>query len=915
MNDESRDPGRWARVRSGLTLALQWASHALFWGWNGLAVLTVWVGLGPEVMVDLVRAAWAGVVPTTYLWTCGVLWVVPVLGLVLGALWWRRSPARLMALLYGVELPVMVAALLRLFAIHELTPSLQLAVGALSMGIGALLWALRRGPEVDSALGQVVLTVGLLTGATVGVWWSLVLGSVAVPVSLDLLRDIARALTVWSRPVGLLWTLAGIATAAVFVVFPVAMAAVLGRSAAVGLRGLSRQVGRGAAVATAVVTVGGLLAAGVATSQQQAEAAMALSEDPVAALSDPTRVHEGLVDAYLSSYRYLGGPDVLDEVGRLWDRSVAEGAGDRLRPLWAWVYSPLLYEGFDDTSWDDPSQAAERYRAVFDTPIERAAQDRIVWARRNTWQWWDAAAGMIDAGEERVWLEQQEVSIRENGGAYVVTVHDVLRNRTPRDREVVVTFSLPDNAAITGLWLGEDDDQDAAFTHRVSPRGAAQQVYAEQVRRSVDPALVEQVGPNQYRLKAFPVPARGSAWEDAEALSELGRPMHVWLEYAVLPVIDDDGGWVVPAPQVSEVRNLYWTADTVRTVNGAEVVGDAWVPELGPAEPPDSVTAGACVAEPVGLNTGEPKLDNAVLVVDLTRSMAAHRPALVDALEAWGDRPRVCVRHDGLVRCPSGSGRTWTLAGSLPLASVLAEAAKSHVVRTAGDVVLLTDASTYDTAVDGIELPRGLPGITAVHLGGLAAGYSDAVAAQLEGGAFESWEAFMDARRGAARDGWRVKTGGDCVGRDDPLMAIFTVQHVRRLARFGADLSALSDLDGAHALAVSADVVTPVSSMIVLVNLEQHRRLDDLEARSDRFEREVESGATSPLGLSTTPEPHEWALLLVAAVLLVGGRRLSARDQAQLEVRCSASSWRSFSRARPSTACKTAPGTSMKRTP
>ena len=63
----------------------------------------------------------------------------------------------------------------------------------------------------------------------------------------------------------------------------------------------------------------------------------------------------------------------------------------------------------------------------------------------------------------------------------------------------------------------------------------------------------------------------------------------------------------------------------------------------------------------------------------------------------------------------------------------------------------------------------------------------------------------------------------------------------------------LETLDSLHAIAVEQSIVTPLSSMIVLVTTEQERLLDRLEAKGDRFQREVEEvGETLPESASLT---------------------------------------------------------------
>jgi hypothetical protein len=81
----------------------------------------------------------------------------------------------------------------------------------------------------------------------------------------------------------------------------------------------------------------------------------------------------------------------------------------------------------------------------------------------------------------------------------------------------------------------------------------------------------------------------------------------------------------------------------------------------------------------------------------------------------------------------------------------------------------------------------------------------------------------------------------------------------------------LETLDHLHILAKEYEIVTPYSSMIVLVNDTQQARLDKLEAQDNRFEREAEEmGETAPAPMEVTgvPEPHEWLLLILGAAIL-----------------------------------------------
>ena len=83
----------------------------------------------------------------------------------------------------------------------------------------------------------------------------------------------------------------------------------------------------------------------------------------------------------------------------------------------------------------------------------------------------------------------------------------------------------------------------------------------------------------------------------------------------------------------------------------------------------------------------------------------------------------------------------------------------------------------------------------------------------------------------------------------------------------------VATLDKLHMLAKDHDVVTPYSSMIVLVNDRQKEALKKASESEDRFDREGRSGEESlsspanPL-VSGVPEPHEWLLIILSILML-----------------------------------------------
>ena len=70
------------------------------------------------------------------------------------------------------------------------------------------------------------------------------------------------------------------------------------------------------------------------------------------------------------------------------------------------------------------------------------------------------------------------------------------------DQEVIFNIRLPKSeSVVTDLKLGLGLENQGI----VAPRGAAEKVYEESMRRKIDPALISQVGPSTYRLRVYPV--------------------------------------------------------------------------------------------------------------------------------------------------------------------------------------------------------------------------------------------------------------------------------------------------------------------------------------------------------------------------------------------------------------------------
>jgi putative PEP-CTERM system integral membrane protein len=227
-------------------------------------------------------------------------------------------------------------------------------------------------------------------------------------------------------------------------------------------------------------------------------------------------------------------------------------------------------------------------------------------------------------------------------------------------------------------------------------------------------------------------------------------------------------------------------------------------------------------------------------------------------------------------------------------------------------VFLVSDRHSYELSDDRqnkIFLPTPL---WIIHLGGLPPGYDDGTLKIIQdsggGVATDIQEAMQRVATTAALDksvisvvdgyAWsysqkprsekspKTATVGDLKdGGNESFKPIAARQLITALSKQKSS-NQLTELDAMHAVAKNFKIVTPYSSMIVLVNDAQREQLKRAEAKKDRFNREVESGKeeltkpNNPLNISGVPEPEEWLLLGVGAigilVIFVRQRRAKA---------------------------------------
>src|SRR4028119_124899 len=539
----------------------------IFWVWNLTFFLIVYLGILPVIGVPLVMATIEGTIPLEFSLTMAATSAVPTVCTVIGARRFRKQPLQLMRWFYGVEAPLFLLCLLRLFLLRELTPASYQIIATIALCIAAFSVEMLYGylgkkenvlnisdsqtshnkqPRFLRLIGE-KRSAWLQLGChslmlVVGIWAATLLMYYAVPVAFYTLYgfftvvieffkftwvsgswDIFRY-EEWIR--GLIWIplsfiLFGL-TCSLFVVMPSLYGFLYIHSGRKIWQSFAAQYGKNKALIGSLGVIAAWLAIFSALQQQPQVAALKMLATPPAndtarqtLLAKSDMIRSGLVNAYLSPYRYLSTVGENNHIYAIYKNSfdLPDQAAQTVQNSYNFLMSPFLYQG----SSADVKKAEKLYGEFFDTELQKGDTEAVKHAVQSTSTRKEAKAGLLNVNQEKVWLQSQEVTVKENGDWADVQLYEVYKNQTPKFQEVFYYFSLPESAAVTGVWLGNTGDLNKRFVFTVSPRGAAQPVYYnQQVVERVDPdpvfleqsALLEQIGPQQYRLRAFSIPAK-----------------------------------------------------------------------------------------------------------------------------------------------------------------------------------------------------------------------------------------------------------------------------------------------------------------------------------------------------------------------------------------------------------------------
>ncbi len=532
--------------------------------------------------------------------------------------------------------------------------------------------------------------------------------------------------------------------------------------------GVSGKLQPAAFVALVIAACAGLFY--FANQQPQAQAFALLenppetSEEAQSLLQQSNTIRNGLLNAYLAPFRYISAEGEVRHISDIYASTfrIPTIQANAVQRLYEGLASPLLYKpvhrpvGYNlvdnHALIEEPREAARLYQNFFDTPITDGERQAIVNSVRTTWSSDQAEAAWQAVDDREVHLMRQELNVQEHGDWAELELHEVYQNQTAMQQEVIYYFNLPESAVLTGVWLGNTPDKDTAYSFQVAPRGAAQAVYREQTRVMKDPALLEQIGPRQYRLRAYPIPPLQVSYDSQRSRSvvEEAQPLYMWLTWREMAAGD---AW--PLPNLAYLRNVYWDDETERLLNGQPMEGsqEDWLPDslpiVAPQEPqshrvdlPGGETVLAIPSGQVAAPTLPDGLSLAV-VLDRSYSMQPHteevKRTLQELKELGNLEPPVDVyltaspyrgEEPSIASLNTISDQQLVYFGGQNAAQLLEQfeslRKSERTDRLYDAVIVLTDGSGYELGPSEVQALEPSSPIWLVHMSGdIPLGYDD----------------------------------------------------------------------------------------------------------------------------------------------------------------------------------------------
>ncbi len=887
---------------------IRFTTHAIFWAWNGIFIILILSLVIPFVSYGIFKSFFNGEIPFDFTLILLLGIIVPFLTVYIVVKKFMFQPQKIFTIFYAIEVPLVAVLFLRLMIFRELTAGTAQLLILFILGTSIFLYELftenklkNKAEEILIFIANVILLLIGIYAATIILLYSFPLLGLAIENFIEF-EWIHALKDIFSSYYSIIFILFFIFSATVFFILPVTMPILFItkfiKSYKINIEKYSKPIIFSLTIVIIAINVILFETLNIQPQVRIFKKYENFSQDnftkeqKLDIIKHKKVITRALTNSYLAPYRYLSPEKASNSIAEIYSKVffISKSDAEKFQNFHNILLKPFLYKG-NTTNFDD-YEAEIIYERIFDTQIQRAEKEEVIHALQARWDRDEVEAGLLNINDEKVHLDTQKINYSEKNGIAEIEIFESYTNKTPDQQEIFYYFSLPEDAVITGLWIS-DDKTEKKYAYSVSPRGAAQQVYKNEVEMRVDPSLLEQTGPGMYRLRAFPIMSKNNFVNNP-----IIPVFNIWLKYVC---IEKNGSYSLP--KLTQTRNVYFDKKTKIFVNDLEIKKDKnWFPEKLEAKTKFDFNNikisenNSLKIEEIDFKNQTKKIKTAI-IIDPSFSMSNSNNDLSVSIS------ELKKEFEGDIYFPEDSSfskiniekfniKDFVFFGFQNTYKILESFNNQKLTNNYDAVIFITDAGNYESSENNFNVINFEKPLYFLHLNNnFPLSYDDAVLETIQNsdGNISGENSklinqikfyFSNENKNFVYDTenqliWLFSDNfnSKIITENNNLKKIISATQIQLIHK-NTDSLNIQLLDSIHKIAVENGIVSQFSSMIVLVNDRQKEALKQAENQSDRFDREIEDGKeilTKPNNpfVTGTPEPEEWVLIFISLIFII----------------------------------------------
>ena len=549
-------------------------------------------------------------------------------------------------------------------------------------------------------------------------------------------------------------------------------------------------------------------------------------------LKDEYIIKNVILDNYLARLRYIS--DVKDDL--IYDFYISANYGEKTSKVMQNIYTKIAYPFFYNKDFYKRN-INEQYKILFDEDIQKGEQKTVSNSVNSTFFAKQEAASLLDVNSKDVKVLSKTVEIEQAQApdTYKVIITEEYLNRALRNKEVYYEFSLPENAAVTRLRLGNN----LQYEGEISAKGAARKTYEAQMVVNSDPALIEKNGVRQYTLRVYPV----NIYYSKDDIQKMSFEYYTELENGKIPL-----------PVIYQSRNVYYGLGSKYNtyLNGKKIKSNkndiyVKVKDANPQSTADFANSDKKIA----------------LLLDTSYSNKINWKKYINK-EFPEIKNNKNIDYYFFNKFLSEKFSSLDKEKQVNFAQTARIDAYCSVKENYDGIIMLTDTSEYDYSLNSTcenNTPLYIVHIDKEHSKKIPP-YSIALTNLIyktKGNVFTDIKSAYEVV---------ISLASEKEGNIQPqIKAMEEVNEILR-TKNPEDINTKEQI---HKIAQENNIVTNYSSLIALVNSSQKEELKENEKSDDKYDADIQTGEDRNLkaeNIAAVPEPEDWIYIFLILIMI-----------------------------------------------